>query len=210
MMDDIQFISGNKSATQEEFFHTFNTLYESKKQIVITSDLFPQDIPDIEERLRNRFQWGLIADIQPPDIEHRMAILFNKAESLGVKITHNVAEYIANKAKRNIRELEGALHRIAAFAALHGRPLDERLAQETFKSVHGEAQSKNLDISQIQKIVADHFKLKVNDLKSKKRQRVFSIPRQIAMFLSRKYTEASYPEIGDLFGGKTTPLCCML
>ena len=201
MMDDIQFISGNKAATQEEFFHTFNTLYEAKKQIIITSDLFPQDIPDIEERLRNRFQWGLIADIQPPDIEHRIAILYTKAEKLGIHLRAEVAEYIANHAKRNIRELEGALHRIAAFAALHGRPLDKNLAVETFRSTLVESPQPVM-IEIVQKTVAEHFKVRVTDLKSKKRHRALTLPRQIAMYLARSFTNASYPEIGDKFGGK--------
>ncbi len=201
LMDDIQFISGNKAATQEEFFHTFNSLYEAKKQIIITSDLFPQDIPDIEERLRNRFQWGLIADIQPPDIEHRIAILFSKAEQLKVKLSYEVAEYLATHAKRNVRELEGTLHRLAAFAALHGRAVNKELAQETFTSFHSENEKK-IGADVIQKIVAEHFKLKVSDLKSKKRHRTLTLPRQIAMFLTRKYTKSSYPDIGECFGGK--------
>ena len=201
LMDDIQFISGNKSATQEEFFHTFNTLYESKKQIIITSDLFPQDIPDLEERLRNRFQWGLIADIQPPDVEHRIAILINKAEQMGVVLSYEVAEFIAINAKRNIRELEGALHRIVAFSALHGRPLDKRLAVETFDSLLDDP-PKKITVELIQKIVAQHFKLRVTDLKSKKRLRILTVPRQIAMYLSRECTSASFPDIGDKFGGK--------
>ena len=167
-MDDIQFISGNKPATQEEFFHTFNTLYEAKKQIVVTSDLFPQEIPDIEERLRNRFQWGLIADIQPPDLEHRIAILMNKAEALRSPLSLEVAEYIANHAKRNVRELEGALHRIAAFAALQGRPLDIDLARETFQGMQQNS-PKKLVIEIVQKTVSDHFKLRTVDLKSKKK-----------------------------------------
>lgn len=201
MMDDIQFISGNKAATQEEFFHTFNTLYEAKKQIIITSDLFPQDIPDIEERLRNRFQWGLIADIQPPDVEHRIAIIMNKAEKMRLNLEPEVAEYIASHAKRNIRELEGALHRIAAFAALQGRPLNKEIAVDTFHSMIGEA-PKQIEVETVQKAVADHFKLRVSDLKSKKRQRALTLPRQIAMFLARKHTQASYPDIGEKFGGK--------
>lgn len=201
LVDDIQFISGNKKSTQEEFFHTFNALYESKKQIVITSDKFPQDIPDIEDRLRNRFQWGLIADIQPPDIEHRMAILFNKAETLGISLSDDVAEYIATHAKRNVRELEGALHRIHAFSTLHGRAIDLRLAAETFQNVLGDL-PKRLTIEIIQKAIADHFKLKVADLKSKRRQRALTLPRQVAMYLSRHLTKASFPEIGAKFGGK--------
>jgi len=200
MIDDVQFIA-NKKQTQEEFFHTFNTLYAAKKQIVITSDLFPQDIPDIEDRLRNRFQWGLIADIQPPDIEHRIAILNKKAEMLGIELDREVAEYIAKHAKRNIRELEGALHRIHAFSRLHGRSLSMALALETFKDVLGEP-PKRLTIELVQKAVADHFKLKVADLKSKRRQKAFAYPRQVAMYLARKMTGASFPEIGDRFGGK--------
>ncbi len=200
LVDDIQFISG-KERTQEEFFHTFNALYEAKKQIVITSDKFPQDISDIEERLRNRFQWGLIADIQPPDVEHRVAILITKAEQLGIKLADEVALYIATQAKRNVRELEGALHRIAAFAALHGRKLDLQLAAETFQNILGDA-PKRLSIETIQKLVADHFKIKITDLKSKKRQRAISLPRQVAMYLSRLKTNSSFPEIGSRFGGK--------
>ncbi len=200
LVDDIQFISG-KDRTQEEFFHTFNTLYEAKKQIVITSDKFPQDISDIEDRLRNRFQWGLIADIQPPDVEHRMAILMTKADHLNVRLGEDVAFYIANHAKKNVRELEGALHRIAAFAGLKGKPIDLELAQETFHNVLSET-PKRLTIETIQKTVADHFRVKISDLKSKKRQRAVSVPRQIAMYLSRTRTNASFPEIGDKFGGK--------
>lgn len=203
LMDDIQFISGNKAATQEEFFHTFNTLYEAKKQIIITSDLFPQDIPDIEERLRNRFQWGLIADIQPPDIEHRIAILFSKAEQLGIRLSIDVAEYIANFVKRNIRELEGALHRLDAFATLHGRTLDKALAIETFSNMLSEEPSKNqMLIDTVQKVVADHFQVKTSELKSKRRHKALTLPRQVAMYLSRKFTKTSYPEIGEKFGGK--------
>lgn len=203
LMDDIQFISGNKAATQEEFFHTFNTLYETKKQIIITSDLFPQEIPDIEERLRNRFQWGLIADIQPPDIEHRIAILFSKAKQLGIRLNSDVAEYIANLVKRNVRELEGALHRLAAFAALQGRPLDRLLAIETFSTMLKDESSKpQMLIEAVQKIVADHFQIKISDLKSKRRHKALTLPRQVAMYLSRQFTKTSYPEIGEKFGGK--------
>ena len=201
LVDDIQFISGNKEKTQEEFFHTFNALYEAKKQIVITSDMFPQDIPDIEDRLRNRFQWGLIADIQPPDTEHRVAILLSKAEKLGIKLGEDVAMYIASHAKRNVRELEGALHRICAFSDLQGRPINMELAAETFQNILSEA-PKLLTIETIQKIVADHYKIKVSELKSHKRQRNLTMPRQIAMFLSRMLTNASFPELGERFGGK--------
>ena len=200
LVDDIQFISG-KERTQEEFFHTFNTLYESKNQIIVTSDIFPQDIPDIEERLRNRFQWGLIADIQPPDVEHRLAILMAKAEKQNLNLTQEAAQYIAKNAKGSVRVLEGALRRVAAFASLQGRPLDLELASEVLHNVFGEP-AKSLTIETIQKVVSDHFKLRTSDLKSKKRQRSFSMPRQIAMFLSRVRTKASFPEIGQKFGGK--------
>ena len=201
LVDDIQFISGNKQATQEEFFHTFNTLYAAKKQIVITSDLIPKDIPDIEDRLRNRFQWGLIADIQPPSVEHRIAILYSKAEKLGLRLRDDVAEYIAKAHKTSVRELEGALHRIQAFAALQGEPITLSLAQRTFRDVIHEP-PKLLTIETVQRVVADHYKLKISDLKSKRRQRNLALPRQIAMYLSRKLTGASFPDIGDKFGGK--------
>ncbi len=201
LVDDIQFISG-KERTQEEFFHTFNALYEAKKQIVVTSDIFPQDIPDIEDRLRNRFQWGLIADIQAPDIEHRVAILMNKAEKQGILLKTEVAEYIATHAKGNIRVLEGALRRVIAFAALQGRPINTQLASEILQDILVDKNDSSISVETIQKIVADHFKLKVADLKSKKRHRALSVPRQIAMYLSRVRTQSSYPEIGGTFGGK--------
>ncbi|MCX6130838.1 MAG: chromosomal replication initiator protein DnaA [Proteobacteria bacterium] len=166
LVDDIQFISG-KERTQEEFFHTFNALYEAKKQIVVTSDIFPQEIPDIEDRLRNRFQWGLIADIQAPDIEHRVAILLNKAEKQGTLLNPAVAEYIATHAKGNIRVLEGALRRVIAFAALQGRPINVQLASEILQDVLIDKSSDScISIESIQKIVAEHFKIKVSDLKS--------------------------------------------
>ncbi len=201
LVDDIQFVSG-KERTQEEFFHTFNALYETKKQIVVTSDIFPQDIPDIEDRLRNRFQWGLIADIQAPDIEHRVAILMNKAEKQGILLNTQVAEYIATHAKGNIRVLEGALRRVIAFAALQGRPINTQLASEILQDILVDKQDSSISVESIQKIVADHFKLKVQDLKSKKRHRALSVPRQIAMYLARVRTQSSYPDIGGIFGGK--------
>ena len=200
LVDDIQFISG-KERTQEEFFHTFNALYEAKNQIIVTSDVFPKDIPDIEDRLRNRFQWGLIADIQPPDIEHRVAILMNKAEKQRVFLTNDAAEYIASHAKGSVRVLEGALRRVIAHGALQGRALDISLAADVLQGLFGETQKK-VTIDFIQKTVAEHFKLRVSDLKSKKRQRAFSIPRQIAMYLARSRTQSSFPEIGVKFGGK--------
>lgn len=200
LVDDIQFISG-KERTQEEFFHTFNALYEIKKQIIVTSDVFPQDIPDIEERLRNRFQWGLIADIQPPDVEHRVAILMTKAEKQNLNLTAEAAQYIANHAKGSVRTLEGALKRVAAHASLQGRPLDLTLATEVLQFVFSKPQ-KQLTVEAIQKIVSEYFKIRISDMKSKKRQRAFSVPRQIAMYLARSRTNCSFPEIGAKFGGK--------
>lgn len=201
LIDDIQFISG-RPGTQEEFFHTFNTLYNAKKQIVMTSDILPQGIPEIEERLRNRFQWGLIADIQMPDLEHRIAILFQKAEYLGVRINQDVAEYIAKYTKKSVRELEGNLRRLLAFSQFHGEDSGIDLAQRAFKDIFFTDAPKKLSVEDIQKIVADHFKIKVADLKSKKKHAAVAHPRQIAMFLSRKLTTASLPELGVRFGGK--------
>ncbi len=205
LIDDIQFMSGNKSATQEEFFHTFNNLYETKKQIIVTSDLFPQEIPDIEERLRNRFQWGLIADIQPPDIEHRIAILLQKAKQLNMDLPIKVAEFVAGKVKRNVRELEGALHRLSAFSALQGKRVTLELAKDSFNAIGAHEMSSQRSamlIDAIQKEVADHFRVKVADLKSKRRHKAFTLPRQVAMYLVRKYTGISLPEVGEFFGGK--------
>lgn len=200
LVDDIQFISG-KERTQEEFFHTFNALYEAKKQIVVTSDIFPQDIQDIEDRLRNRFQWGLVADLQPPDIETRVAILINKAEKENIDLKHNVAEFIAERAKGNVRVLEGALRRVIAFASLQGRPIDSQLAAEILQNMF-EQEPKKITIELIQKLVADHYKLKIADMKSKKRNRELSIPRQVAMYFSRTKTGISFPLIGAKFGGR--------
>lgn len=200
LIDDIQFISGKK-ATQEEFFHTFNTLYAAKKQIVITSDLFPQNIADIEDRLRNRFQWGLIADIQLPDIEHRVAILRRKSNQMGVQIEDEVLEYIAKLKKRDVRELEGALLRLKAYSNFEGQKIGLELAHRTFKDVTGEV-PKKISIDYIQKIVADHYRVRVSDLKSKRRQSAVALPRQVAMYLVRKIIGSSFPEIGERFGGK--------
>ena len=200
LIDDIQFISGKK-ATQEEFFHTFNTLYAAKKQIVITSDLFPQNIADIEDRLRNRFQWGLIADIQLPDIEHRIAILKRKSIQMGVQIEDDVLEYIAKLKKRDVRELEGALLRLKAYSSFEGQEIGLELAHRTFKDVSGEV-PKKMSVDYIQKIVAEHYRVRVTDLKSKRRQSAVALPRQVAMYLVRKVIGSSFPEIGERFGGK--------
>ncbi len=202
LIDDVQFISGGKKATQEEFFHTFNSLYGAKKQIVMTSDVLPQAIPDIEDRLRNRFQWGLIADIQPPDIDHRIAILNKKAEALGIRLENDVAEYIAKHKKKDIRELEGAVLRLRAFSEFDKVPITLTLAQTIFQDFFVAESPKKLSVEDIQKTVADHFKIKVSDLKSKKKHTAIAHPRQIAMFLARKLTPASLPELGQKFGGK--------
>jgi len=202
LIDDVQFISGGKKATQEEFFHTFNSLYGAKKQIVMTSDVLPQSIPDIEDRLRNRFQWGLIADIQPPDVEHRIAILIKKADALGIKLDHDVAEYIARHKKKDIRELEGAVLRLRAFSEFDDVPITLSLAQSIFQDFFVAEAPKKLSVEDIQKTVAEHFKIKVADLKSKKKHAAIAHPRQIAMFLARKLTPASLPELGQKFGGK--------
>ncbi|MCX6123371.1 MAG: chromosomal replication initiator protein DnaA [Proteobacteria bacterium] len=202
LIDDIQFLSGNKKVTQEEFFHTFNTLYHAKKQIIMTSDILPQGIPDIEERLRSRFQWGLIADIQLPDLEHRIEILHKKAHNLNVKLPQEVAEYIGKHTKRSVRDLEGNLQRLYAFSQFQGEPLTLNLAQKAFKDIFFMDAPKILTVDDIQKVVADHFKIKVADLKSKKKHTAVAHPRQIAMFLSRRLTTASLPELGLRFGGK--------
>jgi chromosomal replication initiator protein len=202
LIDDVQFISGGRKATQEEFFHTFNSLYGAKKQIVITSDVLPQNIKDIEDRLRNRFQWGLIADIQPPDVEHRIAILMRKAAALGIKLEPEVADYIARHKKKDIRELEGAVLRLRAFSEFDNVPITLHLAKTIFKDFFVVDAPKKLTVEDIQKTVADHFKVNVADLKSKKKHSAIAHPRQIAMFLARKLTPASLPELGQKFGGK--------
>jgi chromosomal replication initiator protein len=199
-MDDIQFLAG-KERTQEEFFHTFNSLYDEQKQIVITSDCPPKEIPTIEERLHSRFEWGLIADIQPPDIETKVAILRKKAEAERVEVPENVALFIASKVRTNIRELEGSLIRLIAYASLTGRDIDLVLAQETLRDLlHTE--DKPVTIEMIQKYVADHYSLKISELKAKNNSKSVAGPRQIAMYLTKNLTGASLPEIGKEFGGK--------
>lgn len=200
LVDDIQFFSG-KERTQEEFFHTFNTLYESHRQIVISSDSFPKDIPGLEERLRSRFEWGLIADIHPPDLETKIAILNQKAERIDVKLPLEVSYLIANKIKSNIRELEGCLTRISAFSSLTGTEIDVTLAKEVLQDMFLK-KGKQVDIDIIQKVVSKYFDIRVSDLKSKRRDRVITVPRQIAMYLCRSLTNSSLPEIGKSFGGK--------
>ena len=200
LVDDIQFIAG-KEGTQNEFFHTFNALYDSQKQIVISSDCPPHEITSLEERLRSRFEWGLIADIQPPDLETKIAILKKKAESEGIPLPDNVAIYIAGKIKSNIRELEGSLIRLIAYASLTGREISLPLAQDVLRNIlqHDE---KAVTIEIIQKFVADYYQLKLGDLKSRNNSKSIAMPRQIAMYLCKGLTSASLPEIGRSFGGK--------
>jgi chromosomal replication initiator protein len=200
LIDDIQFISG-KERTQEEFFHTFNDLYESRKQIIVSSDSSPKEIPEIEERLRSRFEWGLIADIQPPDFETRVAILKKKAALERVRLADDVAYLIASRVKSNIRELEGSLTRMIAFCALTGREMSTDLAQEVLADLWGE-EEKVITIDQIQRKVSDFFGIKLSDLKAKNRTKAIAFPRQVAMYLSRQLTHASLSEVGRAFGGK--------
>lgn len=200
LVDDIQFLGG-KERTQEEFFYTFNSLYEYHKQIVISADRYPKDMHDIEERLRSRFESGLIADIIPPDLETKIAILFKKAESHKKKISQDVAAFLAQNIKSNIRELEGLLLRVIAYASFTKRDLDMELAQEVLRDFTVD-KNRNFTIPNIMKTAASFFNLKVQDLKSKRRSREISVPRQIAMYICREYTPASLPEIGRQFGGK--------
>ncbi len=200
LVDDVQFLAG-KEGTQTEFFHTFNALYDSQKQIVISSDCPPHEITQLEERLRSRFEWGLIADIQSPDLETKSAILKKKAETEGVPIPDNVAIYIAGKIKSNIRELEGSLIRLIAFASLTGREITLPLAQEVLRNVL-QNDDRAVTIEIVQKAVADHYSLKLSELKSKNNSKSVAMPRQIAMYLCKALTSASLPEIGKSFGGK--------
>ncbi len=200
LMDDIQYLGG-KERTQDEFFHTFNALFESHRQIVVTADKYPHEIPDLEERIRSRFQWGLIADIQPPELETRIAILVKKAEYDKIDLPADVAYYLASNIKSNVRELEGLLIRVAAFASLQQRPITVEFAQETLKNFLSQA-SATLTVEAVQKEVANYFNIKIADLKSPKRHQAIARPRQIAMYLARKLCKASYPELGQKFGGK--------
>jgi len=200
LVDDIQFIAG-KDRTQEEFFHIFNALHDTQRQIVISSDCPPRQIPTLEERLHSRFEWGLIADIQPPDIETKVAILRKKAEDERVEMSENVALFIASKVKTNIRELEGSLIRLIAYGSLTGRDIDLPLAQEVLKDLlHSE--EKPITADMIQKFVADHYNVKLTEMKAKNNSKAVAVPRQIAMYLTKTLTGASLPEIGKCFGGK--------
>lgn len=201
LIDDIQFMAG-KERTQEEFFHTFNALYEQQKQIVISSDCPPREIPTLEERLHSRFEWGLIADLEPPDLETKVAILKRKAETMGIAIPDEVALFIATRVKNNVRELEGSLIRLLAISSLRGTAITEDLARDAIRNIASDEEPGLVTIPQIQKSVAAAYKLSVEQLVSKNNSRRFSFPRQIAMYLCKRLTNRSYPEIGRAFGGK--------
>ncbi|MFH1811960.1 MAG: chromosomal replication initiator protein DnaA [Pseudomonadota bacterium] len=200
MVDDIQFLTG-KERTQEEFFHTFNFLFESHRQIVITSDKFPHEIPGLEERLRTRFQCGLIADIQAPEMETRVAILRAKAENDQIHLPDEVALFLATTIKSNVRELEGSLIRLQAYASLTNQPISLEMAKDRLKGLVSSSE-KAVSAEQVQKLVASYFSLKTSDLRSQRRHRAVSLPRQIAMYICRKHCNLSFPEIGERFGGK--------
>jgi chromosomal replication initiator protein len=201
LIDDVQFMAG-KERTQEEFFHTFNALYDQQKQIVISSDCPPREIPTLEERLHSRFEWGLIADLEPPDLETKIAILKRKGDLIGVPIPDDVAMFIASRVKSNVRELEGSLVRLIAISSLRGESISKSLAQDAIRNIAKEEESGVITIPQIQKLVATTYKLSVDELLSKNNARHISHPRQIAMYLCKHLTRHSYPEIGRAFGGK--------
>jgi len=201
LVDDIQFLAG-KERTQEEFFHTFNTLYEANKQIIISSDRPPKEIPTLEDRLRSRFEWGLITDIQAPDLETRIAILRKKAKLESLQVPSDVSNYIANQIPSNIRELEGALIRVMAFSSLTNSQISVELASEALKDILPAQKPKMVTIDMIQKIVANYYNLRLDDFKTKKRTRTVAYPRQVAMYLCRELTDCSLPKIGDEFGGR--------
>ncbi len=200
VIDDIQFIAG-KERTQEEFFHTFNTLHEYGRQIVLSSDRFPKEMPDMEERLRSRFEWGLIADIQPPDMETKAAIVAKKAEQEGITVPDDVSMFLANNIKSNIRELEGSLIRLGAYASLTGRQITLELARVVLRDIIAEKE-RVIGLDEIIKLVADHFQIKISEIKSKKRTKNLVQPRQVAMYICRTVAGGSFPEVGKAFGGK--------
>jgi chromosomal replication initiator protein len=200
LVDDIQFIVG-KERTQTEFFHTFNALHEAQKQIVLSSDCPPHQISELEERLRSRFEWGLIADLQPPDLETKIAILKRKAEAEGVPLPDDVALYIAGRIKSNIRELEGSLIRLLAYASLTGREISMGLVQDVLRDVL-RSEDRAVTVDTIQKFVAEYYQLKPTDMKSRNNSKSVAMPRQVAMYLCKALTSASLPEIGKGFGGK--------
>lgn len=200
ILDDVQFLAG-RERTQEEFFHTFNSLYESHRQIILTSDKFPKEIPGLEERLRNRFEWGLIADIQPPDVETRVAILEKKAEVERIELPSDVAMFLASNINSNVRELEGSLTRLGAFASLNKCPITVDFAREVLHSILRE-HDRVITIESIQKAICEFYNVRPNELRSKKRTKNIALPRQVAMYLCRRHTGASFPVIGDRFGGR--------
>jgi len=200
LIDDIQFFN-NKNRTQEEFFHAFNALTEAKKQIVITCDTYPKDIQGLEDRLISRFDWGLTVQIEPPELEMRVAILNKKAESERLRLSEDVAFLIAKNLRSNVRELEGALKKVLAYARFHGREISLDLAKEALKDLLG-AYNRQISLDSIQKTVADYYKIKVADMYSKKRTRAIARPRQVAMWLAKELTPESYPAIGEAFGGR--------
>src|SRR5918995_5918034 len=200
LVDDVQFLAG-KERTQEEFFHTFNTLYEAQKQIVLSSDRFPKEMPDMEERLRSRFEWGLIADLQSPDVETRIAILRKKSDDEGIALPEEVIQLLAANLKSNIREIEGALIRLGAYASLTGQSITLDMAKNVLRDLIGD-KKKVVAMEDIQEAVCALFHVKITELKSRRRSKTLVHPRQIAMYLCRELTDASFPEIGRLFGGK--------
>ena len=200
LIDDIQFLEG-KERTQEEFFHTFNALYHAHRQIVLTSDCAPREIPTLEDRLRSRFEWGLMADIQPPDLETKIAILNKKAAADGILLPSDVSLFIASKIKSNVRELEGALQRVSTWASHSRQPITLELAKNTLKDVLA-TEPPVITIESIQKVVSDHYEIKVSEIKSKNNSQRIALPRQIAMYLAKQLTDKSLPEIGRRFGGK--------
>jgi chromosomal replication initiator protein len=201
LMDDIQFMAG-KERTQEEFFHTFNTLHNDQKQIVLSSDCMPREIPTLQERLHSRFEWGLIADIEPPDLETKVAILKRKADLDGIDLDDDIAMYIAGKIKSNVRELEGSLVRLVAIASLKNMPLSKLLAQEAMKNIIDAEHPTGMTMERIARAVASHYKMTVEEMKSKSNARSVAFPRQVAMYLCKRLTRHSYPEIAKEFGGK--------
>ncbi|MFN2500396.1 MAG: chromosomal replication initiator protein DnaA [Pyrinomonadaceae bacterium] len=201
LMDDVQFMAG-KERTQEEFFHTFNTLHNGQKQIVVSSDCPPREIPTLEERLHSRFEWGLIADLEPPDLETKVAILKRKADLDGIELSDDIAIYVAGKVKSNVRELEGSLIRLVAIASMKGVPISKVLAQESMKNILDSERPAGLTMEHIARTVASHYKLTLDEIKSKNNSRGIAVPRQVAMYLCKRLTRHSFPEVGREFAGK--------
>jgi chromosomal replication initiator protein len=201
LVDDIQFIAG-KESTEEEFFHTFNSLYEASKQIVVCSDRPPRAIVSLEERLRSRFEWGLIADIQPPDLETRVAILRAKAEIMGRRVPDEVITYLASRVQSNIRELEGSFNRLLAFAQLQDLPLTAETAKSALASIASDGRQRRVSVAEVLAAVAEYYRLPEDDLRGKQRDKHIVVPRQVAMYLMRQETEASLLEIGQSLGGR--------